>query len=302
MKQVSGILIAFAGIFLFSAKAILVKLCYINYHLDTVTMLMLRMGFSLPLFVCIGLFKSEKNKAPLDLSAFWKIFLLGVIGYYGASYFDFLGLQYVDASLERLILFSYPTFVVLMSLLVYKQKISAKQCIAIAITYLGICVIFLPTIMGNTVEYSFFGVIMIVISAITYASYLVASQYFVPKFGTIRFTTTAMIVSCLMVILHFSLDSNAHIVGLPNKVYFYGIIMAVFCTVLPSYLISEGIRQIGASKVGILGSIGPISTISLSIIILNESLTLYQVAGGCIIVFGVVWLNYSKSETAQNKT
>jgi drug/metabolite transporter (DMT)-like permease len=217
------------------------------------------------------------------------------LGYYGASYFDFLGLQYVDASLERLILFSYPTFVVLMSTFVYKKKISLKQWIAISITYIGICIIFLPVLLEKDIKYSLFGVAMIGISAITYASYLVASEHFVPKFGTVRFTTFAMIVSCLMVIIHFALDSNAHILNLPHKVYLYGLIMAVFCTVLPSYLISEGILQIGASKVGILGSIGPVSTISLSVLILGETLTIYQILGGSIIVFGVVWLNYSKS-------
>ena len=295
MKQVSGVLIAFGGIFLFSAKAILVKMCYIDYQIDTISMLMLRMGFSLPLFLVIGFFKNEKDKAPLDFSALWKITALGVLGYYGASYFDFSGLQYIDASLERLILFSYPTVVVLLSALVYKQKISKKQMIAILITYFGMCIIFLPALMYKDIKYSAFGVLMIVLSAITYASYLVASQHFVPKFGTVRFTTLAMVISCLMVILHYSLDTQASVVGLPSKLYLYGFLMAVFCTVLPSYMISEGIRQIGASKVGILGSVGPVATIGLSILILKETLNIYQVLGGVIIILGVVWLNYTKS-------
>lgn len=296
MKNLSGVLIAFTGIFLFSAKAILVKKCYLDFEIDTVTMLALRMGFSLPFFLIIGFFKSEKDKAPMDFSAIWKILALGILGYYGASYFDFLGLQYIDASLERLILFSYPTIVVLLSTLVFKQKISTKQAIAIAITYFGMCVIFLPAFLHKEIKYSGFGILMIVFSAITYASYLVASQHFVPKFGTVRFTTAAMSVSCLMVLLHFGLDPNAHIIGLPTELYIYGFLMAVFCTVLPSYMISEGIRQIGASKVGILGSVGPVATIALSILILGETLNVYQVIGGAIIIFGVVWLNYSKAK------
>jgi drug/metabolite transporter (DMT)-like permease len=294
LKQFSGVLITFTGVFLFSAKAILVKLCYNLHQVDTITMLALRMGFALPVFLVIGYFKSEKEKQKVEGKNIFIVILLGTLGYYGASYFDFEGLQFVDASLERLILFSYPTIVVILSALVYKQKIKPSQVIAILATYFGMCVIFLPTIIHHDIKYSAWGVILIIMSGITYASYLVASQHFVPKFGSIRFTTWAMSVSCLMVLLHFGLDPKAHILNLDSEVYLYGFLMAIFCTVLPSYMISEGIRQIGAPKVGIIGSVGPVATIALSILILNEQMNIYQFIGGSIIVTAVVWLNYQK--------
>lgn len=291
-----GILIAIIGVLLFSAKAVLVKLCY-TYGVDPVTILMLRMGFALPVFIVIGFLKSEKGKEPITFKSLLAIIGLGVLGYYGASYFDFLGLKYIDASLERLILFVYPTAVVFLSFIFLKKKIQKKQLLAILITYFGLAIVFLPNILGQNYESDIFGITMIVLSALTYASYLVASQYFVPRFGTVRFTTAAMIVSCLVVAIHYSLDKNANVFDLPIMVYVYGFLMAIFSTVIPSYLISEAIKRIGASKVAIIGSLGPVSTISLSILLLGESLNIYQLLGGLIIIFGVVWLNYNKSSS-----
>jgi drug/metabolite transporter (DMT)-like permease len=293
-KQFSGVLIAFCGVFLFSAKAILVKLCYIEFQIDTISLLALRMGFSLPFFLVIGMVKREKEKEPLNLKNFFVVTILGILGYYGASYFDFEGLQYIDASLERLILFSYPTLVVILGALFLKQKITRNQLIAIGCTYFGLCVIFLPALFHKDLKYNQLGVFFIGMSAFTYAAYLVASQYFVPKFGTIRFTSLAMVVSCLMVLLHYFLDSEASVIGLPAKLYLYGFLMSVFCTVLPSYMISEGIRQIGSSKVGIIGSVGPVATILLSFTILGEIVSVYQLIGGSIIVLAVLWMNQSK--------
>jgi len=290
-----GFAIAITGVLLFSAKAVLVKLCY-EFRVDTISVLMLRMSFSLPVFIIIGLFKSEKGKEPLTIKSFLWLVGFGVLGYYGASYFDFQGLQYIDASLERLILFVYPTIVVLLSALVLKSKLEGKQFIAIAITYIGLLVIFLPNFIVTDVEVSVLGIVLILLSALTYASYLVASQFFVPKFGTVRFTTYAMVISCVVVMIHYFLDEDASVIGLHWKVYLYGFLMAIFCTVIPSYLISEGIKRINASRVAIIGSLGPVSTISLSILLLGESLNMYQVLGGVVIVSGVVWLNLQKNK------
>lgn len=294
-NEVVGALIAVAGVFLFSAKAVLVKLCY-TYEVDVVTVLMLRMGFALPIFVVMGLLKTEKGKQKLDAKSMLWIISLGVLGYYGASLFDFIGLKYINASLERLILFIYPTIVVVLSAVVLKNPLKPRQLLAILITYMGLSVVFLPALLHQDVQFNAFGVWMIVLSAVTYASYLVASQYFVPKFGTVRFTTAAMIVSCLAVLVHYALDPEASVIGLPVRVYVYGFLMAVFSTVIPAYLISEAINRIGAAKVAIIGSLGPISTISLSILYLGESINSYQVIGGLVIIGGVVWLNLEKQK------
>jgi drug/metabolite transporter (DMT)-like permease len=290
----SGVLIAFAGVFLFSAKAIIVKLCYLTYHIDSISMLTLRMGMALPFYLIIGFWKRDKEATKLSKKDLIMVIALGFLGYYGASYLDFEGLQHIDASLERLILFSYPTVVVLLGAFWYKRKISFWQIFAILVTYVGILIIFLPVFWTPNLKYNWLGVGLIIGSSITYGSYLVASEHFVPKLGTIRFTTLAMTVSCSAVLIHYLVSPSATVIDLEPKLYLYGFIIALFCTVLPSYFISEGIRRIGSAKVGILGSVGPVATILLSVLILNETLTIYQVIGGSVIISAVVWLNYKK--------
>ena len=303
-RVTSGVFIAVAGVLMFSAKAVLVKLCY-QYELsdglpmDEVTILMLRMGFAFPFFIGVGLFKTSKEQGSIKLQFHhvWKIVILGVLGYYGASYFDFLGLKTIDASLERLILFVYPTVTVLLSAVFLKKPITMRQVLAILITYVGILIVFMPSVLNNVQTVDVFGVCMVVCSGVAYATYLVASQHFVGIIGTVRFTTAAMLVSCVSVAIHYCFDSRSNIWGLDYHVYVYAFLMAVFSTVIPSYMISEAIKRIGAGKVSIIGSLGPISTIFLSVLLLGEQISIWFVLGGAVVIGGVVWLNLQKAKS-----
>ncbi|WP_075342325.1 DMT family transporter [Tenacibaculum agarivorans] len=287
-KFISGVLIGLLGIILFSSKAVLVKLVY-NYNVDAITTLLLRMLFSFPFYVIIAiLYRNEKRAEEKNQQKdyVWVLFF-GIVGYYLASYFDFVGLTYIKASLERIILFIYPTIVLVFNKWFLKKPINKHQKIAILITYIGIIVTF-----GNEVSLSgktiYIGGFYVVLSAITYASYLVGSGWLIPKFGVMRFTAYAMLVSCICVFIHFGLQATTNILDLPFEVYILGFCIAIFATVIPSFLVSISIKMISSSNFAIIAAIGPISTILLAFLFLDERLTVTQVIGTIIVILGVL--------------
>ncbi|GAB5409733.1 MAG: hypothetical protein BalsKO_20980 [Balneolaceae bacterium] len=221
-----------------------------------------------------------------------------MIGYYLASYFDFIGLNLISASLERLILFSYPTIVLILSVFILKKKITKVQLTSIFITYLGIVIIFSDRggIASGSPENLYLGAVFILLSAFTYALYLVGSNHIIENVGSIRLTTLSMLTSCLAVILHYLITSEIDLLKYPKEVYFLSFFMAVFATVIPSFLINEAIKRIGAPTVSIIGSLGPVSTITLSIIFLDEMLTLIQFGGALVIITGVMIISKTKKQ------
>ncbi len=290
----TGALLAVLGIVMFSAKAIMVKLGY-RFDADALTMLLLRMVFSLPFYIVISTRQIKKNKdAPLQKRDWQALFWLGLVGYYLASYFDFYGLQFISASLERLILFIYPTFVVLITAVFYKKKPPKIQVVAIIITYAGVFLSFADDLHldGNNL---LVGSASIFMSAFTYAIYLVGSGSLIPRIGPVRFTAYGMTISCLIVIVHYAVSNTQDVFHQPAEVYALGLAMAVFSTVIPSFLISEGIKRIGASDFAIYGSLGPVSTIGLALIFLGERINFYQIVGTIIVIFGVTLINYRKA-------
>ena len=288
-----GALIAIAGIVMFSAKAVMVKLGY-RYEVDTVTLLLLRMIFALPFYLIVAHSETrKKNSYQASGKDILSVSGLGVMGYYLASFFDFYGLQFITASLERLILFVYPTLVIIISAIVLKKKATKIQIIAILITYFGIFIAFADD-LGFAGEKLWLGVISIFLSAFTYAIYLVGSGAMIPKLGPIRFTAYVMTVSCLMVMLHYLVTNSFEVLHQPWEVYALGFAMATVSTVIPSFLISEAIKRLGASNFAIYGSLGPISTILLAIILLGERIDFYQIIGTIVVIFGVSIINIKK--------
>lgn len=284
-----GILIGILGIALFSAKAVIVKLAY-EYEVDSLTLLLFRMLFALPFYISVALAQGRvRNPAVRPKDYLWIVFF-GCIGYYLASLFDFIGLQYLKAGLERIILFIYPTIVVLLSWWIFKQRIQRAQGIAILLTYVGIVIAFWDEVALSGTQ-TYWGAFFIVLCAIAYAGYLVGSGWLIPKFGVLRFTSYAIMVSGGCVIVHYITVNGAPITGYPPQVYAYGAALAFFCTVLPSFLVSEAIKRLGAANVSILGSLGPVSTILLAYVFLGEQLTLLQLAGMTIVISGVTYLS-----------
>lgn len=294
-----GVLFAILGVVLFSAKAVLVKLAY-KYNIDSVTLLLFRMVFSMPFYILIALYKKPLNPSQIKLKDYLWLVCFGFVGYYLASYFDFLGLQYIKAGLERIILFIYPTIVVVLSWLVFKKKISKIQLLAIFITYLGVVIIFWNEI-GVTGDNVLWGGFLVFLSAITYASYLVGSGWLIPKFGVLTFTAYAMLVSTFCVIIHYIFVGDYDLFNYPIEVYLLAIVMSIFSTLIPSFLVSKAIDSLGASTFSIFGSLGPVSTIVLAYFFLDEKISFIQLMGMLVVIFGIILVSRKKQKTDMAK-
>lgn len=293
-NETAGMVLATLGIFLFSAKAILVKVAY-RYEVDAVSLLLLRMMFSMPVYLVIAAWHYRRPRpAQIYRRDYVSIVFLGFVGYYLASYFDFLGLKYISASLERLILFAYPTIVILISAIVFRKKIMSNQWLAIIITYLGIMVTFMPDIGSDTAGGFWWGSALIFMSAFTYAMFIAGSGNLIPRFGSVYFTALTMTVSCVCVIAHHVVTSGFVWEQLPTEIYIIAFCMAVFSTIIPSFLVSEAIKKMGSSNFAIVGSLGPVSTIILAVIFIQEVITVYQLIGTAIVIGGISVLKMKK--------
>ena len=294
-KFISGILIGVLGIVLFSSKAVMVKLAY-QYQVDALSLLLLRMLFSFPFYVVIAIiYRRKESHYIIKKNDYIWVLFFGIVGYYLSSYFDFLGLHYIKASLERIILFLYPTIIIVLNKLFLKKPITSIQAFAVLLTYIGIFIAFFGEVVisGND---TYLGGFYILLCAITYAIYLVGSGWLIPKFGVVKFTSYAMIISCFCVFIHFGLFSKVDIFNLEKEVYLLGFLIAIFATVIPSFLVSESINRISSSNFAIIAGFGPISTIILAGIFLNEVLTLLQLFGALVVIFGILLVSIKKEK------
>jgi len=289
--------LAALGATLFSAKAVFIKLAY-AYTISAIDLMSLRMLFALPFYAGI-LWWTNRKKTPLVMgrSEVMKLVFYALMGYYLASYFDFWGLEYVSASMERLILFVYPTLVVIISAVFLKRKIGKLEVIAILVTYSGMVLAFFDKVQIGGWNETLVGGGLIFVSALTYAIYLVGSGKLIPTLGTVRFTSLSMIIACSAVILH-NMVANGQLAlfDFPWQIYLYGFLIATVSTVAPSFLISEAIKRIGPSEVSITANIGPVSTIILSMIFLHEVIGFWQWMGTAIVLLGVSLLSKNKSK------
>jgi len=292
-KKSLGVLLGIGGILLFSVKAILVKLAY-NYDIDALTLLMFRMLFALPFYLIVLFFFLPVANEKLTSRDYLWLVIFGFLGYYISSYLDFLGLQHIKASLERIILFIYPTLVLIISRIFLKTKIHLWQVGAIAITYFGIFIAFSEELKFTSEDSVLLGGGLVLAAAITYASYIVGSGWLIPKFGSVRFTTLCMLVSATFIIGHFVAVSDVDIFSFEKELYLICLAMGLLSTVLASFMVSESIKLIGAPNFGILGSIGPISTIVMAYLFLGEKMTLIQWFGAFIVIGGVMMVARKK--------
>jgi drug/metabolite transporter (DMT)-like permease len=294
---VQGILIALCGAVLFSTKAIFVKLAYRDTPVDALTLLALRMIFSIPFFLGAAVFSSNKTTNVKFTGKEWiYVALIGCLGYYVSSFLDFIGLQYISAGMERLVLFIYPTLTLLMSAIIFKVKIKPLQWLALGITYFGLAIAFFGEVDFSSQRNKnfLFGASMIFICAFTYAGYIVGSGRLIPKVGAAKFNSYAMSFACAGVLLHFFLFSDVSMFNLPLIVYVYSLFMAILGTVIPSYLVAAAINRIGSGNVAIVGSVGPVSTILMANLFLSEAFTVWQLIGTACILTGVLIIGKQK--------
>lgn len=282
-----GVVLALAGVLAFSVRPILIKLAY-AYVTDPVTLIALRMVFSLPFFAATAFWvRRDAARTSLTRRDWWAVLFLGFLGYYLASFLDFLGLQYISAGLGRLVLFLYPTITVLLSALFLGKYVNRRDIAALVISYAGLALVMSQGIAGENRNLAL-GALLVFGSALCYAVYLVSSSQVVARIGSVRFTAYATSVASLLCILQFLLLRPLSALQLPPQVYGLAMAMALGCTVLPVFVTSEALRRIGANQVAVIGAAGPVTTIFLGWLGLEESMTLLQVAGAALVLAGVL--------------
>ncbi len=273
----------------FSLKAIFVKLAYAAGPVDALTLLAMRMGLALPLFVWLLWWSRGTGEGALSLLDGGRVLLLGMLGYYLSSLFDFYGLELISAGLERLILFSYPTLVLLLQALVMRERPSRRMLLAIGLCYLGLAVAFVRDLgsAGSRAQV-IQGSAWVFASAVTYALYYFGTGVMVRRVGSMRLTALAGGASALMVLVHYGIRGDvAELSALPVQIWLYALLMAVLATVLPIYWMALAIQRMGASHTAAVGNLGPVLTLFAAWLLLGEVVSVYQVAGLALVLFGV---------------
>jgi drug/metabolite transporter (DMT)-like permease len=289
---IAGVLLAMIGSVLFSGKAIVVKLAY-RYGVDAATLIALRMLFAAPVFALIYVWVSRGAEA-LPLSDHLKIAFVGLVGYYGASYLDFLGLQYITAGLERLILYLNPTIVLLLSVVIFARRPERRDYWALVLAYSGIAVAlwYDLSLEGDNVV---LGIALVFASAVCYAIYLTGSGELVRRVGALRLTALAMLAATAGVVLQSFVVDAAAMWRQPAPVYWLSLANAMLCTVVPVFATMIAVERIGAGRASIAAMIGPVSTILLAFIFLGEGLSVWQAFGTLLVLAGVLMLTQARS-------
>lgn len=289
--SVDGIVLAALGSVAFSGKAIIVKLGY-RYGADATTLIMLRMLFALPLFAATAVWiRTRRDLSPLLAGDAPKILVLGFLGYYLASFLDFVGLRFVTATLERLIIYLNPTLVLAIGAVILKRPVTGRQVIALCISYLGVVLTFAHDLAlgGSSIVV---GSAFVFASTAAYAVYLVGSGELVRRVGSIRLTAYASCVACVLCILQFAITRPLSALDLPAPVYWLSLLNALACTVLPVFAVMMAIARIGAAATAQIGMIGPIATIVLSAIVLHEEMGPWQISGTALVLTGVFVISH----------
>ena len=283
----------------FSAKSVLIKLAYAeSAQIDAITLMALRMSMSLPFFLAAALWSGKTKGETHNREEWIGLLLLGTLGYYLASLLDFQGLRYIPAGLERLILFLYPTFVVFLAALLYRKPVGKRQRQALLLSYAGIVLVYGATPQALSSETAQ-GSLLVFGSAVAFAIYLTGSGHLIPRFGSRRFTAYSMSVACVVTLLHFLATKPVERLIPSTEIFGLALALALISTVAPAFLMSAGIRRIGASNAAIIGTVGPVSTLILAYVVLDESLGTVEIIGSLMVLAGVVIVSLTKQGIQQ---
>ena len=282
-------MLAAAGSIAFSGKAIIVKLAY-RHGVDAVTLIMYRMLFALPLFLALAWWATYRQgggaKPPLSRDDWLGVLGLGFTGYYLASFLDFWGLQYITASLERLILYLNPTLVLVLGWVLYKRRITRLQALAMAVSYGGVLVVFGHE-AGQQGPDALLGAALVFGSAISYAIYLVYSGELVQRLGSLRLVGLATSVACVLCLVQFVLLRPMSAALVAPEVIWLSVLNATLCTFAPVLMVMMAIERIGSGLAAQTGMVGPMSTIVMGVVILGEPFNGWIVVGTVLVLSGV---------------
>jgi drug/metabolite transporter (DMT)-like permease len=284
---------AIAGTISFAFRPVLIKLGYGAAPVSATTLLFLRMALSLPFFAAVAWWL--RNEPPLARRDWAGIVGLGFLGYYLASLLDFIGLQYIPAGHGRLIMFLYPTLVVILSALFLGKRPTGRELAALAVTYTGIALVLSHQLGAPSENRLFFvGASLVFASAMCYAVYLVTGSQLIKRVGSMRFTAYTMIVSTVPAVIQFGVLEGPAALVLPGIVWIYAILLATACTVLPVFLVAESLKRIGASQFALIGALGPVTTVLADFMLLEGKLSALQLLGGALVIGGVLLVTLKK--------
>ena len=292
----AGLLLAVVGSIAFSGKAIIVKLAY-RYGVDAVTLIMLRMLFALPIFAAMAWWAS-RGKPPLTRSDWLGVLGLGFTGYYLASFLDFAGLAYISASLERLILYLNPTLVMLLGWAIYQRKIKPMQMLGMGISYCGVALVFGHELVEQGTgarSNAAWGALLVFLSAISYAIYLIYSGELVKRLGALRLVGLATTVACLLCIAQFVVLRPLSAALVAPEVLWLSLLNATACTAVPVLMVMMAIERIGSGLTAQTGMVGPMSTILMGVVILGEPFTAWVAAGSALVIAGIFVFSRAKT-------
>lgn len=279
-----GVLLAFVGAGIFSAKAIVIKLCY-HYEVDAITLLMYRMLFALPFFLAMA-YIGQRGKPPLPKKDVLQAIGVGVLGYYLASYLNFLGLQYITAGLERLILYLNPTMVLVLGFVLYRTAILKRQVWGMLVSYLGVVLVFWQEVQLEG-DAAIVGALFVLGSALCYALYLVLGEQVIKKLGSLRMAGIASSTACVLCIGQFLLLRPLSAAAVHPDVITLSLLNATVCTALPIVMVLMAVERIGSALVSQIGMIGPVATIMLGVWLLGEPFNSMIVVGTVLVLSGV---------------
>lgn len=297
----NGVLFAVLSATGFSLKAVFVKLSYAAAPVDAITVLAIRMGLALPLFLWLVWLSRGGQQHSLSLKDGAHILLLGLFGYYLSSLFDFYGLQYISAGLERLILFTYPTLVLLLQMATTRERPSPRTLSAVGLCYVGLGIALMHDIrLAATDSQILLGAAWVFASAVTYALYYMGTGVVVQRVGSMRLAGLAGSASSVMVLIHYGVTADLQqLTSLPGTVWMHGTLMALFSTVLPIYWMALAIQRMGVTHAAAFGNLGPVLTVFASWVLLSEAISGYQLAGLALVLFGVSRLTTARVEARQ---
>jgi len=293
-----GFTYAIGAALLFSCKPIIIKWAY-GYGIDALSLMLLRMALALPVYLLIGAILIRKKNVRLPAKHWLSAAFVGLFGYYLATFLDLKGLELANAQLERIILYAYPTVVVILGAIIFKHKVSKQQLGALALCYAGIICIFLQdlSLQGEQVIQ---GSLLILLSAVSYAIYMLFSKKHIDKFGSLLFTCISMSSATLATIIHAGIsltlttETSANNWQFSNELIAIILLLTFAATVVPSFMISEAVSRIGAANAALTGTVGPIMTSILAVVLLGEVFTLYHGLGMVLVILGVSRLKPKK--------
>lgn len=287
VAQVHGILFVLGATLAFSSKAIWIKLLYRETaNIDAISIMALRMAFAIPFYLVVIAYICLRQHRNAQSPRIGALVLLAFLGYYLSSFLDISGLAYIPAGLERMILYLYPTMVVIMVARKNGRRIRRGEIIALASTYFGIALIFFTGLKIDT-SHLLTGSLLVFGAAISFSVYSVKSVENIHELGTMRFTAYTMLIGALMTLVHFVTSHGTTLPHYSYQVYLLAAALALTGTVIPSFMMSEGIRRIGADRTALLGSLGPMATIFLAMEVLSEPVSTIQLVGSAVIIYGV---------------